>query len=536
VSQEAARAASKTEALERTVEVLKRKVIALYEGSEKTALQRQLERSRARTDALQRRRELSELRTAELERYNSRLEADVVERTRTIRRIVDNVGCGFFLVDRELRLDDGYTKKCVELFETHEIAGASLADLLALEGNARNDFQLGFAQLFEDILPEEVTISQLPARCHFRNKVLALQYSPVRQAGGQVEGVLVTMTDATHLEQIERQAELDRSLLAILRQRDAFRAFVSDALEQIANARESISDQVFVRRAVHTLKGNAACYELHEVSALAHRIESAAVISRAELDQLERAIRDFLSSHEALLGVGFASETVFEVSGERVRRLQTMAAEHGVAPGIRRWAAELSLKPLRDLLGPVDEFVARLAARLEKRVVFETSGIELLVDGIEVAPVVAVLPHLLRNALDHGVERPERRGSKPETARVVLEASETGRNWRLSVFDDGAGIDAERVARRAVELGIVSADDAARMDRPAKLQLVFADRLSTAAEVTTVSGRGIGMSAVIQAVRQAGGDLTIESEHGAYTRVSILLPKPAALEAPSARA
>jgi len=517
-------------ALERTVAVLKRKVIALCEGTEKTALQRQLERAQHRSERLQRRRELSELRAAELERHGQRLEATVAERTRTIQRILDNVASGFLVVSPNLIVESGFTQSCTELFQTQAVAGRAWPDLLGSSGDARKDVELGVAQVFDDVLPEQVSLAQLPGRYRVGNKVLAFQYRAIRDAAGGVEGILITITDATHLEQVEQTLRNDRILIGILRQREAFRAFVVDAIEELSAAQRRIDEQSFVRRVVHTLKGNASCYDLAEIAALAHRLEEPEFVSVDALVELEGAVREFLAQHRDVLGIDPDGNAVFEVSEPRVRALRAMTGRPSLPSGLRKWAAEVSLKPFRDLCGPLDGLVARLAEQLGKDVRLEMAGGEVLVDAIGLRPVVSALPHLLRNAVDHGIELPNERGTKPALARIVLEVTENENEWTFKVEDDGGGIDSERLVQRAIVAGVVAPRAAAAMDHQARCQLIFSGRLSTKSDVTALSGRGVGVSAVQAAVERAQGQMTVESRTGAYTRFEIHVPKPQALQ------
>jgi two-component system chemotaxis sensor kinase CheA len=196
---------------------------------------------------------------------------------------------------------------------------------------------------------------------------------------------------------------------------------------------------------------------------------------------------------------------------------------------VRRWSAELSLKPLRDMLGPIRGLVERLGERLGKAVTLEVHGDGLAVDAVAFGPIVGVLPHMLRNAIDHGIESPGARGSKPGAGRLVVSAKDAGAEWTLEVEDDGAGIDGAAVAARAVALGLLTSDAAARLSAAERLDLVFLDQLSTSEEVTEVSGRGVGMSAVRSAARHSGGYVTVESRLGLGTRFTVHLPKLQAL-------
>jgi chemotaxis protein histidine kinase CheA len=280
---------------------------------------------------------------------------------------------------------------------------------------------------------------------------------------------------------------------------------------------------------VHTLKGNAGSYDVVELVDAAHQVEAATSIDLVQLAVLETTLHAFLERHREILGVDFAGGYVFEVPEQRARALRAMADRASVPAQIRRWAAELPLKPVNDLIGPVPQMVERLAEGLRKQVSLEIAGGDVLVDAVVVAPIIAVLSHLLRNAVCHGIELPALRRPKPERGHLTLRASETEREWQLVVQDDGAGIDVDRVVSRAIELGAITCEQARTLDLGAKLELISVDGLSTAREITTISGRGVGLSAVQGAVKHAGGYLRVETELGSFTRITIHLPKPESL-------
>jgi two-component system chemotaxis sensor kinase CheA len=523
----------RAEAAEKTVEVLKRKVLALYDGTGKVAIQKQLDHLQRRSDAIQRRRELSELRAAELERHSKELEAEVAERTRTIRTILDNVTFGFLLVDPAMVVCDGASKSCLSLFGLPQITGKKLAELLCVNEREQDILETALGQAFEDLLPEELTLSQTPSRFRVGEKTLALEYRLVRADDGSPVQILVTISDATRLAAAEREAQMNRVIVAIYKQRDAFRGFIADSMAELEAAKANVEDQVFVRRTVHTIKGNAGCYGVIDLMEAAHAVEDAPEIDLAQLSRLEGALRHFLDEHRELLGIDLEGGYVFEVSERRARAFRDMTDRESVAPGIRRWAAELSLKSMADLLGPVDVMVERLAARLDRKVALELGGSEILLDAVSLTPVVAVLGHLLRNSVCHGIEAPELRGNKPETGCISLETREMTDEWQIEVYDDGAGIDVERVVARAIELGIVTREQAGALDHESKLQLIFKDRVSTASEVTVASGRGVGMSSVLSAVQHAGGHVEVATQRGRFTRITLHLPKPEFLRQPA---
>jgi two-component system chemotaxis sensor kinase CheA len=134
------------------------------------------------------------------------------------------------------------------------------------------------------------------------------------------------------------------------------------------------------------------------------------------------------------------------------------------------------------------------------------------------------LTHLIRNAVDHGIESPEDRLAKGKSAEGTLTLSAEQRSGRIliKIADDGAGINRARVFAKAVEKGIVSAD--AQMSKEEIEALIFAPGFSTAATITNVSGRGVGMDVVRQNVKDLGGRISIRSEEGKGTTFILTLP------------
>ena len=134
--------------------------------------------------------------------------------------------------------------------------------------------------------------------------------------------------------------------------------------------------------------------------------------------------------------------------------------------------------------------------------------------------------HLVRNALDHGLEPPEERvaAGKPPRGRLTVSARQAGSGVVIDVRDDGRGVDPARMARKAVERGLIAPGDAAAVDAARAAELIFTPGFSTAEQTSDVSGRGVGMDAVRAKVRELGGDVRLESEHGAGSHVEIRLP------------
>jgi chemotaxis protein histidine kinase CheA len=199
---------------------------------------------------------------------------------------------------------------------------------------------------------------------------------------------------------------------------------------------------------------------------------------------------------------------------------------HQLAEGQLNTLLGLQVQPLRPHLLNLGRHARELARSLGKQVEVTVSAGTSQLDRRIVEALREAFLHLLRNAVDHGIESPEVREErgKSKAGAVRLEATANGGRVRVSVSDDGSGIDAEAVAAMARERGLLTADEAARMSPGESLQLLFLPGFSTRAEAGEVSGRGIGLDAVAEVVRGLGGDVAIRSSPGQGSTITLDLP------------
>lgn len=186
----------------------------------------------------------------------------------------------------------------------------------------------------------------------------------------------------------------------------------------------------------------------------------------------------------------------------------------------------LQIQPLRPFLNVLDRHARELARSLGKQVEVEVAAGGVQLDRRIVDALREAFLHLVRNAVDHGVEDPQERAraGKDEVGHLRLEADSEGDRVRLRMVDDGKGIDSGTVISTAVERGLVTARTAATLGRNDALQLLFLPGFSTREEASEVSGRGVGLDAVAAAVRSVGGDLWLESTVGEGTVVTVEVP------------
>jgi two-component system chemotaxis sensor kinase CheA len=199
----------------------------------------------------------------------------------------------------------------------------------------------------------------------------------------------------------------------------------------------------------------------------------------------------------------------------------------GLAVGqLRDNVMKLRMVPIARLFTKYQRTVRELANKLEKEVSVELEGADTELDKVLVERLEDPLLHLVRNAVDHGVERPDVRASrgKPRRGTVKLAASQRGGQIIVTISDDGGGMDPGRLRQKAIEKGVITADEAEAMDDRQSFELIFRAGFSTATEVSDVSGRGVGMDVVRDAIGKLKGSIAIDSRLGEGTTMELRLP------------
>jgi two-component system chemotaxis sensor kinase CheA len=187
---------------------------------------------------------------------------------------------------------------------------------------------------------------------------------------------------------------------------------------------------------------------------------------------------------------------------------------------------ELRLLPLATILGPLSRTIRDLAREEGKQVAVSVTGGEVELDRHILQEISEPLLHLVRNAVSHGIELPQNRVAqgKSPLGQISLRSARQGDRVIIEIADDGRGMDPDLVRQVAVGRGLISAEQAARLDDRAALELIYTPGFSTSPFITEASGRGVGMSAVKAAVRRLGGTIHIASRVGAGTTFTLSLP------------
>jgi two-component system chemotaxis sensor kinase CheA len=205
---------------------------------------------------------------------------------------------------------------------------------------------------------------------------------------------------------------------------------------------------------------------------------------------------------------------------------ERFAVLHRIADDLQASVMGMRMVPVSQVFRRFHRLVRDVAATLGKQIRLEVDGEDTAADKSVVEDLYEPLVHLLRNAMDHGIELPADReaAGKPPMGTIRLAATRRDDQVVIEISDDGRGIDPERIRAKAVEKGVIGAAEAAALDRDAALQLVFLPGFSTMDRASELSGRGVGMDVVRTMAARAGGTLSLDSTPGAGTRLTLSLP------------
>ncbi|RCW21040.1 two-component system chemotaxis sensor kinase CheA [Ciceribacter lividus] len=234
------------------------------------------------------------------------------------------------------------------------------------------------------------------------------------------------------------------------------------------------------------------------------------------LDELMDRVGELVIAQARLSQLADASNDV---------NLKTIAEElERLSSGLRDTTMGIRMVPIGTLFGRFRRLVHDLSRDLGKEVEFLTTGEETELDKTMIERLADPLVHIIRNAVDHGLERPDRRSAsgKPAVGRVRLAASHTGAEVAISITDDGAGLNAERIRAKAEEAGLLAPD--AKLPEQDLFRFIFHPGFSTAREITSVSGRGVGMDVVKRTIDMLRGSIDVASKPGEGTTVTLRLP------------
>ena len=250
----------------------------------------------------------------------------------------------------------------------------------------------------------------------------------------------------------------------------------------------------------------------------ASEAETTVRVDTARLDEIMNMVGELVLVRNRLVRLGLNSGD--EAMSKAVSNLDVVTADLQTA------VMKTRMQPIKKVFGRFPRLVRDLARQLKKEINLELVGEETDLDKNLVEALADPLVHLVRNAVDHGVETPEEReaAGKSRGGKVVLSAEQEGDHILLSISDDGKGMDPNVLRAKAVEKGLMDKDAADRLSESDCYNLIFAPGFSTKTEISDVSGRGVGMDVVKTKISQLNGSINIYSAKGQGSKIVIKVP------------
>jgi two-component system chemotaxis sensor kinase CheA len=246
--------------------------------------------------------------------------------------------------------------------------------------------------------------------------------------------------------------------------------------------------------------------------------ETAIRVEVGQLDKLMNLVGELvLARNQILQFTGEATEPALHQASQRLNIITTELQES---------VMKTRMQPIENIWAKFPRIVRDVTRELGKKIQLVMEGNETELDRTIIEAIKDPLMHILRNSIDHGIEKPEVRikAGKPEQGLLILRAFHEGGQVNIEIMDDGDGINVARVKQKAIEKGLITAEAAARLADREVFHMIFLPGFSTAEKVTNVSGRGVGMDVVKTNIEKIGGSVDIFSETGQGTTLKIKIP------------
>lgn len=453
--------------------------------------------------------------------------AEVLQKSDEMKRVLDSVEQGILTVDSDGRMSEERSSALQVLMGETPDSGLFHDMVRQFDETAADWIEMGLEDVFADIMPVETTIDQLPSRFIANGQFLEISYTPVYE-DKQLVSLAVMVSDITVVVEREKLEAENREMMVMIdgisKDKAGFLEFMEEAENLVVALREeSRDDRVLLNRRVHTLKGNSAIFGLNRVAEACHDLEN-------EIEELGEVPEGRLwtelfgcwASARGKLRRLVAEETPeITIDDREFSALLLGILNENSRDDLAVRVAGWELEQTASRLSRIKQQARRLAEKLGKgEIEISTSHHNLKTDPETWSGFWSSLVHVVRNALDHGLESPDDRkaSGKAEKGKLTLQTLIEDDHYVISIADDGRGICWDRVREVAM-----------KHDLPAKNQkdlvaALFADGISTAIEVTATSGRGVGMAAVKSECAALGGAIQIQTEVGKGTEFRFSFP------------
>ncbi len=495
----------------------------------------------------------------ELLAAKSRTRKTVAIETEKIDAIVDNLQQALFAVGPGGTIVEPVTKYTEKIFGRN-IIGENVMQTLYRNLYAKREIYDSVESALITVMGEnelqwDLVESNFPRKIEYIEpglgqekinfKLLKINISPIWDSHENLQRLLFVIEDITDFEKMELQFKQEQEQTGMLEcvlenTLEDLNVAIKHFQQSLAECRtitESIDPVSFMelQRILHTMKGNARQLKMRVLSDQIHNSETAVMAQMSnifysdnadgiifEIDKIDKVIlahvgliQKFLRSEsswgEGIVPIYKLALEQAEVAVAGLKENANSEACHQVEIAFRR----IEFKSIAALAVKFAPMITEISKEFGKKIEFEIES-DALVRSDQALALSECLLHLIRNSIDHGIEMPDIREQlgKSEVGKIKIYCIDNIDSLTVTLSDDGAGIDTNKVIMSAIKKGLVSAEQVAEFSQQEKLNLIFLPNLSTKDSLSDVSGRGIGMDVVKENIEKIGGNLMLQSEKG----------------------
>ncbi len=517
--------------------------------------------------------------------YTEHLQDLVDEKMQQVRDIMNNIDQGLFTINLDLGINPEYSLRANEILGFMDITQECLQNILRLSDREMESMHQ-WIKLIEvkhttmrwQKLAMLAPVQEIEIKTNQQVRYVRINYQKILDKAGVLHKVMILAQDITQSRLIEARMEEERirhenevkTILGIVGNTpEVISDFIADTenrlslmipqidalcLELEQYQQSQVDEDIFLQsreqistlfRDLHTIKGNAGTYgfeilslRAHESESLLEKLKTSDATQRPHsILMLQQNLKNMLSIVEDIkkqvrMLAGEQNDLVLHIARSRIEYVQNLCEElshdNKIPASFKKLAyacQQINYKTVVQSTKKYKDLVKRVSDNLEKDAEFELLNPTLEIDPKSFEDIDEAIVHIMRNAIDHGIESSQERNSIGKgPGKICMDYQIIEDTRKITISDDGKGIEGNKLVERAMAKGILDPNVAALMTDHEKCQLIFMQGLSTANHLSTLSGRGLGMDIARDVITKLQGNITVDSQPGKGTTFTILVP------------
>lgn len=487
-----------------------------------------------------------------IKEYQEDLEKKITQRTKEIENLLNNAGQGFLSFNKNMHIGIKYSNEAKHIFD-QEIAGLNITHLLYEDAEKQTFLQTTLENILaEDEMKQEIFISLLQKEFIINGKFIEVEYKVLDQDNFMM--ILTNITDKKELaNKIKKEQQLLKMVVEIVTTQEQFNNLKEEYDNFILTIDEykSLEKLSDLRKIIHTYKGVFAQKEMLNIVENLHNFETeidcsikqkklSSIILNINTKTMKNWIEEDVVLLKKILGeTFFTNQNTIIIDKKRITQLQnhinTVLKKYKATlenqsyediKNIKNEIKALKYKTVYTLVHPYEKLVDQLATKLEKSIHPMKIECDTIYLPNKYNAFFHSLVHIFRNCVDHGIEDIETRYEKGKEEFGTISSSIKAINGfiDIQISDDGAGVDIEKIKQLAIDKKLYKKKEINKFNESKILMILFEDSFSTTNTITDISGRGVGLSSIIDELDKLGGTIKVENNFGKGMKFKFLLP------------